>query len=366
MKPCFLPSTYVIQTSFWLDGRKPSGLLATISGWPQSDFRKNRKWKSSTLKQLDVDIFNKLKEDKSDFSLEDLPSRKNGYPSHFEDFLFVYGGQNHIPLTTCFAVKIDKLDSVLSEAYEERSLKRFKSAMLNCDWLDKDGYWVSRNSQSDKLRADFCSAQDLEVTLEMCKEIFINIFFSFLSALDIEFCSAGLGTKLKLRPLFLDLIPKANLNIEVEGELKLPAKDRFRLPVRRLLELTHAIFYYSKYEKWPEKAVGRNELAKTIGYEETIGGFFDGTKKLTLAGYRDICKSLDDNLGNRTGARLIPLFISAIVWQHLFVNLKKNYKIQSVISYDGVEYKRWWDFHHKEWASHLQSGANDWPTWLDG
>lgn len=348
----------------WMDGKKSSAFFSDTTGLSQSFFRKGKQLNphKSTLSKIKAFQLKRMKEIDLSFQAANIPSERNGHRSDFEDFLYGLKFTPYIPLTINFVRQVDKLDSALIEALNRESLADFKLVMLRCSWLYEDEYLCSKESSTEHLIETFEQAGSFQDLQLISNEVFLNIFLSFLAALDVEIFA---NLKLKPRPLLLDLIPKANFEIGAGKTILLPKRDAYRLPSRRLLELTHAIFYHAKNDVWPEKPIGRQELSSLVGYEEVIGNFFDGTKKLSFDIYLNMCESLDNNVGNKSGARPIPLFIAAIFWRHIFVRLRKNYKIDSVILYDGGEYRKWWNFHHQKWASQLQRGSKDWPTWLE-
>ncbi|MDI1298042.1 hypothetical protein [Methylotenera sp.] len=299
-----------------------------------------------------------------------LPAHDSG---HFESLISNYFNNVELPILA-LAKQIDALDFELIVTYEVKSFVDLKNSLLNCNWLNNENYWFEDNQPKNYLRTKLVDSDNFDDASKLCQRISFNIFLSFLAALDITFCSEAFGTKLKLRPLFLDLIPLANFEMDTNAsEIKLPVKDRFRLPNRRLLELTHAIFYFSKNDYWQKKAVGRQELAEKMEFDEfndfdetRMGNLYDGTKKLMLDDYDKIQRDIAKNVGkNKTVDTFAALHLAATFWLKSFVTIDSKNKIKAVILYDGILYKEFWDFHRKEWTSQLKSGDADWPSWLN-
>lgn len=293
---------------------------------------------------------------------------------HFENLISSYFNYAELPIFA-LAKQIDVLDFELIDAHEAKSFVDLKNSLLNCNWLNNnENYWFEDNQPKNYLRTRLVDSGNFEDASKLCKRISLNIFLSFLAALDITFCSEAFGKKLKLRPTFLDLLPTANFEVDANAsKIQLPVKDRFRLPNRRLLELTHAIFYFAKNDDWPKKEVGRQELAEKMEFDEfddfdetRMGNLYDGTKKLTLDDYDKIQRDIVKNVGkNKTVDTFAALHLAATFWLKNFVTIDSKNKIKTVTLYDGVLYRKFWDFHHKEWTSQLKSGVTDWPTWLN-
>lgn len=349
----------------WADGRVASSWFASITGLSQSNFRANKKFspRESTIRKINNYSFSNL----TPTQQNELPSLVNQYPSHFQDLTYFIFTKKQ-PFLFFFAQEIDALDFALGQAHISKSLNDFKETLLGSNLLKNEIYWSEVNQPAGKLKANLIQTTEIESALAITQKVSLNIFLSFLAALDLSFCSEGFGGKLKPRPLFLDLLPKTSFKLgKDEDEIDLPNKDRFRLPARRLLEITHAIFYFAKHENWPSKPCGRKRLAEDTGYDEaTIGNLFDGTNKLNQKIYDAIQQRLDTKIGlNRNADSFSPLYLATMFWQNLFVERDSKNKIKSIILFDAIIYRSFWDMHYAEWASQLNIGTSDWPTWLD-
>ena len=198
------------------------------------------------------------------------------------------------------------------------------------------------------------------------KPFFANITLSYLAAIDLEFFSNYFPLR-RLRPLFIDLLPTLGPKISLEKIALMPKRDRFRLPIRRLLELSHALHDQARKNAWPTKAVGRSEFARAVEFfDYEIGHLFDGSKKLTFTQFDSfwgkLCKNVSETEIFLTPT---PLLIAAQYWQARLVEFDAALKIRSVVLFDGAAYLSWWNYHRENWASQMSQGTGDWPDWLN-
>jgi hypothetical protein len=354
------PSWYLVLIHNQLDGRKPSSWLAELTGLHQSRFRKgaSQNFHLSTLESIKQHQIDDIKKSAPDFSIDHLPSQLSGLSCPFQDLACIH----QVPLLQTLSKEIDEFDRLLIQISINPSLQALKNIASETSLLDNPIYW--RDDSSDDLMAKLDKCTTEKEAISISNKISINIFLSFLAAYDLEFCSIAFGAQLKLRPIFLDLVPKAHFKISGNlSILTLPDHKRFSLPTRRLLELTYAIFYYAKEQRWPIKPASRKCL-ETFS-DDKIGSYFDGTKKLSLKNYERFTRELRTSLGNTSGAIFQPLLFATLFWENHFIIKDIKYKLHSVFLYDGAQYRALWEFHHQRWANQLCSGKDDWPTWLN-
>lgn len=354
------PSYFLINILNQLDGRSPSSWLAKITGLSQSRFRNgaSQSFHRSTIEKINQHQINLIKENLPDADIQKFPSRATGMSCPFQDFAF----KHQFPLLQMLSKEIDTFDQSLIQISENPTASSLKNITSGTYLLDDPIYWLNDNSNDLRDTIDECTSE--EGLVSIANRISINIFLSFLVTYDLEFCSTAFGKNFKLRPLFLELIPKAHFEIsDNRSNLALPRHKRFSLPSRRLLELTHAIFYYVKFQEWPEKPANRRSLQDFS--DDMIGNYFDGTKRLNSKNYERFTRELRKYFENSSEAVLYPLLVATLFWENLLVAKDNKAKLQSVTLYDGKYYKELWEFHHTKWASQLQSSNKDWPTWLN-
>jgi hypothetical protein len=354
------PSWFLLLIVNQLDGRKPSSWLAVLTGLTQSRFRDgaSQRFHSSTLEKIKHHQINLIKESLPNTDIEQFPSLSTGISCPFEAFAF----SHQFPLLQSVSKEIDALDQSLTQVSESPTIASIRNITSGSPLLENPIYWLDEDANDLKTKLNECTSQAEAISIS--NRVSINVFLSFLAACDLEFCSIAFGNNLMLRPLFLDLIPKAHFEIpENESSLTPPKYKRFSLPTRRLLELTHAIFYYVENQEWPEKPASRKSLEDFS--HDKIGNYYDGTKKLNYKSYERFIRELRKYLGNTSGAVFHPLLIAALFWEYYLVAKDDQYKLKSVTLYDRTCYKALWELHRQRWANQLHSGKEDWPTWLD-
>lgn len=371
---------FIVQVTLWLKDAAPSALLADVTGLSKSRFRNSNRYdlRQSSIdeinQKIEYDICERLKTSFNNSEIEsiinNLPSKVNGFPCPFSDFIYFYfiTDINAFVLTQSIALEIDALDNIFLRYFPNDSLDNYKSVLLSSPLLS-ESYIANSWSQTGMiLKNSLNSANDINALFGAFEPVKSNILLSFLATLDLEFCSAAYGKTLKLRPLFLDLLPKITVPInEDDATVKLPKWNKVRLPIRRLLELIHAIYHFSKNKKWPSKPIGRKALGLATGFSDyEIGKLYNGSRALNLIIFTNICKKLDDNVGAKVGSSPpVALLIAALCWQNILVD-KERSKINSLIVFDQAGYLKLWSLHKAERASQLKSGSIDWPSWLNG
>jgi hypothetical protein len=353
------PSWYLILINNLLDGRKPSSWFSDLTGLSQSRFRDgaSQRFHSSTLQKIRHHQINLIKESLPNTDIEQFPSLSTGMSCPFEDFAFCH----QFPLLQSLSKEIDAFDRSLIQITDTPSVASIRNTVSPSQLLKQPIYWLDDNFNDLKAKLDICTSQ--VDAIEITNRISINVFLSFLAAYDLEFCSIAFGEHLKLRPVFLDLIPKTLFEIsELAESIDLPKTKRFSLPTRRLVELTYAIFDYANKKKWPERLASRKDIEK---FCSSVEDYFNGTRKFTFKNYTSFTMQLRKHLGNTSGAVFHPLLFAALFWEYSLVAKDDQYKIKSVTLYDRTCYKALWEFHRQRWANQLHSGKEDWPTWLD-
>lgn len=185
--------------------------------------------------------------------------------------------------------------------------------------------------------------------------------------MDAEFGSSYFS-RLVARPLFLDLLPKLASPVE-DGQATLKG-PRLILPVRRLLELSHAMYIWKKEGKceWLAKPGGCTAIGSVIGESDRdVGKLFNGSKKLTAARYQHYWECMFDQLpSERRIDAPMPLLIAARYWQEALIGMSENYKInfESSFLFDGAEYMKWWSRYQGKMA--MREEVHSWPSWLTG
>lgn len=354
------PQYIFIKIHHLLDGRSEAVWFSDIIGHQIRKDTNLNNLRESRLEKIDTHIRDGLLE-KDPSLLTKLPSILNNLPSPFEDFAVIH----NIPLLQTLSRQIDAYSLALINAREHNSFERLKSVAFEAEILRDDIYWFTEDDKNLKEALGKCKT--IEEAERVLNTISMHIFLSFLSALDIEFCSIAFGEKLQLHPLFLYLQLKANFAISHNNtKSPLPKTKRFFRPSRRLLELTHACFYYAKHNKWPENPAGQKDLQPISRVPNRISGYFDGTKNFNDKEYFMFTEDVEKHFQNTNKAYFFPLLFASKFWETLQVLQKsKDKKIQEAFIDDGKLYKKFWDFHKNRWANDLANGNDHWPEWLE-
>lgn len=371
---CRIPLSMITS----LSGKSHANFYSEITGISASRLRPGSKqtMRNSTLDKAKASAWANLhrKLVKKDWTTDEIenfiastPSRQNGHPCVFGDL--VHGlsqpGSIEYPLTGLFAKQLDDLENRLEAALHTRNAHEYKAALCSVDWVWEPRWWTIDSHDAESSQQSFDLAQDWPALEIAIKPFIANILLSYLAAMDLEFFS-NYFPWFRLRPLFLDLMPTLSPKISLET-INLASKwGRFRLPTRRLLELSHALHYKAHRKAWPLQPVGRSELAQAVDQPDTmIGNLFDGTKKLTFAQFDNFWGELCKNV-SKTQVFLTPTpwLMAAQFWQSSMVEFDDALKIRSLMLSDGAAYMVWWNYHRQNWASQLPDGTEDWPQWL--
>ncbi len=304
--------------------------------------------------------------------LSEIPSTRANRPSPYGDLLYALIGPDRSCFAQSFALaeRLDDLAHQLDRACAHHSLNAYKDALLTAEWLEADEWWRTSevDGVSDQQQVRRAGTWD-ELSIAS-RPVFSNAVFAFLAALDCEFTTAALEPHAN-RPWFLDLVPTLGPNVELElsaTSIALPKWDKFRLPPRRLLELSHALLHYKAHRRWPAKAAGRSELMGRTGYDDVvIGNLFDGTKFMTLKVYQEIWRQLAESFGPRSELPPLPtpLLIAAQVWTATCVRFDSRKRIQQIVLLDEQDYRKWWATFRRARAQPLPPGGPiDAPPWL--
>ena len=299
--------------------------------------------------------------------LAETPSVLAGKPRPYADLIYglEYPGCWRLPLTIAFAEEIDSVLSKLIAAHEHDDLEAFKHVMLECDWGDGVQQPESDRQETARREDTLRSADNWSATLKAACGFFENLLFCLLSALDAEFGSIYFD-RFQPRPLFLLVAPKMHPNFDPNALDKLPSRNLVGRPVRRLLELSHAMMMFAKEKRWSNKPVGRKKLGEALDLDDqSIGNLFDGTRKMSVALFDKQWIRLSKNVAQREPcAPPLPLLCAAIFWQNAFITKYPNQKLKSIVIPDDATYTRFWLWHRMRWASLLGEGAESWPDWL--
>ncbi len=376
-------AAFPLNVGLLLQSRSAASLVSEITGLSQSRLRPGAMaaFRESTLQKarrhadrwIRACLANAGNTDEAvERVLGDAPSSRAGRPAPYGDLLYalVAGDRLSFPQSFALAERLDELGEQLDQAREADSLEAYRDALLTPSWLQAEEWWQSSEKDGTSDPEQVRQAKSWSEVTSASRPVHSNAIFAFMAALDCEFTTAALEPQCE-RPWFLDLLPSLGPGTTLEpgvSSVPLPKWDRFRLPARRLIELSHALLYYRAKRQWPESAAGRSDIARHVGYSDVVvGNLFDGTKALTQGVYRDLwcqlAKDLDQSAEPPPAP--FPLLMAALAWTAMCVRFDSQRKLQRIILLDGEDYKKWWGTFRRLRALPVPHGdAIGAPSWL--
>lgn len=371
-------SLFPLVLMTWLEGKSLGPFLAEVTGLSTSRFRHGRslQLRESTLLNVRANAEKRTRESvlNGGGSEEQVaeyftsaPSARANQPRPYADFIYALetAGSVKLPLTITFAEEIDCLANSISLAYQSNDLASFKHAITGCNW----GEGVHRpiaEEEAERRFAALNAASNWDEAFAELGGFTDNVFICLLAALDAEHGSTFFG-HFQPRPLFLLVAPKLNPAFDPNALDKAPRRNLVYRPVRRLLELSHALMFWAKHQRWPAKPIGRKALSEALGLDDrSVGNLFDGTRNLNATLFNSLWHCMSKSVVKAEPfAAPLPLVLAAICWQNGLINLHPNQKLRSVTVLNDANYTRYWTWHRQRWASQLYQGTEGWPTWLD-
>ena len=275
-----------------------------------------------------------------------------------------------LPLTVALALERDEFVDVLVQALIDDDPTAFRDAVLEA---------IVEDITEDPTNADFdlLDAWDGLVTWEEIKDPFQSLtqvlMVDFIAALDAEWGARYLAS-LEPQPIFLWVAPRMNPKTSEVTEAQ--RRNAIFRPVRRLLELAHALLEHAYLGKWPKAPPGRMAISADAGLEDYIvGDLFDGTRRLGFEEFQDywleMCRQPRFQR-KRKGFMFLPSVLAyvAIAFEATLVETGRGMKLLSAILLDEVDYRGRWSYRRERWKQQLAE-ANDaskplqpWPEWL--
>ena len=170
---------------------------------------------------------------------------------------------------------------------------------------------------------------------------------------------------LQPQPVLLWLSPE----VDRDSEGKLARRNGIRRPIRKLLELTHAIAERAHSGRWPDGPPGRSAVGNILEQSDAhAGNYFDGSRKLTLRGFEAWWLRLTADMRSkfhRAEPMAAPMMLArvALLWQNYWVKTESG-RLRSVILVDKNDYQRRWRAVRRRLSTRFPEGRGDWPDWL--
>ncbi len=269
-----------------------------------------------------------------------------------------------IPYTLDIALNVDRLLQRLAVALQADDAKEVGLAVRRCAATSR---WSDSNQAQSGESGAAGRAADGEDVSVIVSSLIEEAFYDLMSALDAEWGGTYFG-KLSPAPVFLWVAPRVNPDLVLGQRPKTKRNLMFR-PVRRLLEISHALVHYGTTGDWPSSAAGAAEIGQACTWgERGIANLFDGTRKLTLKSYLSLWNGLCADLVRRKQVPSVecpvPLAAMAITFQRFLVQTTDEHKWRSFVVLDEQKYTSLWSRHRKNLAGQRPPGAVGWPAWL--
>lgn len=268
--------------------------------------------------------------------------------------------------TRNIALAFDELLVALIRSAQADDFQVFKDTLggfFSCADLTSKHLKLDRSSSRLSAVARASNWHDALVHLNLS---FDDLLLDVFAALDAEW-SGQFFPAMEPRPLLLYLAPRINPVWDIGNAAHLKRNRIFR-PTRRLLELLHSVMQCHLRGRWPESVPGRKDISDACGLDEnSIGSFFDGTKKLSLGN----CEAIWDGSfmllnGKKSEPPLFPRPLAAIALslEGLLVKQTKQYKLKELVLLDEDSYIRRWENHRLQLPTPEKAGSGKWPDWL--
>lgn len=371
----FVPLAFIT----WLEGKSLRPLLTELFDLSPSRLRRGKSWelRESTKRRAIESAKQRCQQNaaKNGWNAAEIDARQQSIPSFlagasrpYTDFIYglEYLGCWKLPLTMAFAEEVDKLVIKLLAAREANNLESFKQTIIECDWGEGEPGSITYQQEAAQCMETFRTAPNWIAALTAARSFFDNMLLLLLAALDAEYGSTRFG-RFQPRPLFLLVTPKINPKFSLDSLDKSPRRNLVNRPVRRLLELSHALTVWVKEQRWPNKPVGRKELGEALGLDDqVVGNFFDGTRKMNAKLFETLWLKMCETVAMcEPFAPPTPLLLAAISWQNALMAQHPNQKLKRVTLINEANYSRFWTWHRQRWVSQLSQGTEGWPAWLD-
>jgi len=302
----------------------------------------------------------------------------------------IYGcqidGVMAFPRTIDFARDIDELSSRLYDARIADDLAGFKEKLMNS--VVADPVYFAQNVEEMGLATPpmlelFQSAKDWNEIDVPFRAIGLNTLFSLLAHWDIEF-SSQYFLSFTPRPCFSMVLPRIDPAAMNKDGTVSTRRDRFWLPVRRLINLMACIgeFGRSKSKQWPGSIPSVGKIITQVQLNgqspefspdstrdsesvQSLTNWRDGTKKFTQSDFsklwQQLCPDKENTNEPNHPAEPWPLFVAALFWRHLLVVVSTASKQKSIFLMEE-EYLEWWNHHHEDSKTNgVTFGSKPWP-----
>jgi len=276
-----------------------------------------------------------------------------------------------LPYAIARALQADELLRSLIDACSNRNIDKFKQIVSeNNNRIGQPNHNATiGHTAPDSSGVKWNAISEWSELGPVLTNLLESLVFDIYTALDAEW-GCQYFQAMRPMPLFLWVAPRINEDWDINGGSK-PSKNLIHRPIRRLLELSHALVHVHYQKCWPSVPTGRSQLGNAIDLSDTlIGNYFDGTKKLTLRDYFNVWQALCRHFSpaNRDPVDFpscpVPLGIMAITWQETLIRNSSESKLNSFVLIDEGDYKSRWQRHRINGAGQPSSGDVDWPDWL--
>jgi len=276
-----------------------------------------------------------------------------------------------LPYAIARAMQADELFQSLIDACNNHDIDKFKQIVSENKNLSGQPNHNDTNGHTapDSSDVKWTAISEWGELGPVLNNFLESLIFDIHTALDAEW-GCQYFQAMRPMPLFLWVAPRIKEDWDIQSGTK-PSRNPIHRPVRRLLELSHALVHRHYRKNWPTLPVGRSELGTALELADAhIGNYFDGTRKLTIDAYASywnaLCRHFSPpNKGTEDYPRCpVPLGVMAIIWQETLIRNTSESKLKSFVLLDEDDYKNRWRRHRINSAGQPSSGDVDWPDWL--
>jgi hypothetical protein len=261
------------------------------------------------------------------------------------------------PRAVALAHQIDKLSEVTILHLRARDLNAFLETLRGAHWL-LDEHFV--DFERPPQHGDPRDWLDEAGTWEECKRpaavLICNLLFDLLAVLDLEFCSSYL-TSFEATPIFLSVMPK----VRTASPRQSRVRDKYHLPVRRLLTLSACLRYWKQHRRWPRSAPTVKDASIWMKVSPEALTKWRTGRQFTFNDYAWVWDNLFENLelGSRP-AIPTPLLFATTMFTQLYVIGSAERGDLSVRHPEPAYYLKWWALERKRIGEELDFGSRPW------
>lgn len=249
------------------------------------------------------------------------------------------------PQTLRLAIQIEETSNCLRALRTADQIRPFVDLLLGSPLIEVEHFSVPElgvpsATQVRKEVVDAIAWDDLDRPVGV---ITLNLVMQLMATLDLEFCAGYLGT-FAATPVFESLMPRTDSRVQPNDDGTYPAaRDLFHIPVRRLLELSACLRYFTCQGTWPPQVPSVLDMERWMHANASTITKWRMGRRFTLANFQFVWAAMHSDLpvSNQPNTPT-PLVFAANLLTHLYVKGSREKKPLSMVIPDADIYQRWW------------------------